>query len=221
MAISENFRKLHSMDIICCCFLWSLSCVWLFATPWTVACQTPLSMEILQARILEWVATSFSKGSSPPRYQSLVSCIGRWQFQDGRSKGMGTEWDQEVVGKVDAYNLMVPRSLCSACCCLIVQSCLTLCNPMGCDLPSSSCPWDFPGKNTGVGCHFLLQGIFLTQEFNPHLCISCITGEFFTTELLGSPLVLGYHLSNHNKLQIPIMQRIIKNSNIYLRSNFC
>lgn len=25
----------------------------------------------------------------------------RWQFQDGRSKGMGTEWDQEVVGKVD------------------------------------------------------------------------------------------------------------------------
>ena len=28
------------------------------------------------------------------------------------------------------------------------------------------CPWDFPGKNTGVGCHFLLQGIFLTQGFN-------------------------------------------------------
>ena len=30
------------------------------------------------------------------------------------------------------------------------------------------CPWDFPGKNTGVGCHFLLQGIFLTQGLNPH-----------------------------------------------------
>ena len=28
-------------------------------------------------------------------------------------------------------------------------------------------PWDFLGKNTGVGCHFLLQGIFLTQELNP------------------------------------------------------
>ena len=28
------------------------------------------------------------------------------------------------------------------------------------------CPWDFPGKNTGVGCHFLLQGIFLTQDWN-------------------------------------------------------
>ena len=33
-------------------------------TPWTVACQAPLSMGILQARILEWVAVSFSRGSS-------------------------------------------------------------------------------------------------------------------------------------------------------------
>ena len=31
------------------------------------------------------------------------------------------------------------------------------------------CPWDSPGKNTRVGCHFLLQGIFLTQESNPGL----------------------------------------------------
>ena len=31
------------------------------------------------------------------------------------------------------------------------------------------CPWDSPGKNTGVGCHFLLQGIFLTQGLNLHL----------------------------------------------------
>ena len=31
------------------------------------------------------------------------------------------------------------------------------------------CPWASPGKNTGVGCHFLLQGIFLTQGLNPYL----------------------------------------------------
>ena len=31
------------------------------------------------------------------------------------------------------------------------------------------CPWNFPGKNTGVGCHALLQGIFPTQGSNPHL----------------------------------------------------
>ena len=29
------------------------------------------------------------------------------------------------------------------------------------------CPWDFPDKNTGVGCHFLLQGIFMIQRSNP------------------------------------------------------
>ena len=33
----------------------------------------------------------------------------------------------------------------------------------------AACPWDVPGKNTGVGCHFLLQGIFPTQGLNPRL----------------------------------------------------
>ena len=33
----------------------------------------------------------------------------------------------------------------------------------------ASLPWDFPGKETGVGCHFLLQGIFSTQRSNLHL----------------------------------------------------
>ena len=45
----------------------SLSHVRLFATPWTVACQAPLSMGIFQAIILEWVAMPSSRGSSPPR----------------------------------------------------------------------------------------------------------------------------------------------------------
>ena len=35
--------------------------------------------------------------------------------------------------------------------------------------PRLLCPWDSPGKNTGVGCHFLLQGIFPTQILNPSL----------------------------------------------------
>ena len=45
----------------------------------------------------------------------------------------------------------------------------TLCDPMHCSLPGSSVHGIFPGKNTGVGCHFLLQGIFQTQESNPGL----------------------------------------------------
>ena len=41
-----------------------LSGVQLFVTPWTIACQAPLSMGILQTRILEWVVMPSSKGSS-------------------------------------------------------------------------------------------------------------------------------------------------------------
>ena len=55
----------------------ALSHVQLFTTPWTVAHQVPLSMGILQARILEWVAISSSRGSSPPRDQTYVSCVDR------------------------------------------------------------------------------------------------------------------------------------------------
>ena len=48
-------------------------------------------------------------------------------------------------------------------------SCLTVCHPMDCSLPGFLCPGDSPGKNTGVGCHSLLQWIFPTQGSN--LCL--------------------------------------------------
>ena len=48
-------------------------------------------------------------------------------------------------------------------------SCLILCNPMDCSWPGFSIHGDSPGKNTGVSCHALLQGIFPTQESNPSL----------------------------------------------------
>ena len=41
--------------------------------------------------------------------------------------------------------------------------------PHGLQLTRLLHPWDFPSKNTGVGCHFLLQEIFLTQRLNPGL----------------------------------------------------
>ena len=43
-------------------------------------------------------------------------------------------------------------------------SCVQLCDSMDC-----LHPWNFPGQSTGVGCHFLLQGIFLTWGSNPGL----------------------------------------------------
>ena len=49
----------------------------------------------------------------------------------------------------------------------VVKMCLILCNPMDYSLPVSSAHvWDFPGRNTGVGCHFLLQAIFLAKGSN-------------------------------------------------------
>ena len=53
--------------------------------------------------------------------------------------------------------------------CLVTQSCPTLWNLMDCSPLGSSVHGDSPGKNIGVGCHALLQGIFPTQGSNPHL----------------------------------------------------
>ena len=55
------------------------------------------------------------------------------------------------------------------CICFVAQSCATLCNPMDCRLPGSSVHGDSPGKNTEVGCHALLQGIFPILGLNPGL----------------------------------------------------
>ena len=52
---------------------------------------------------------------------------------------------------------------------LIVQSCLTVLQPHGLQPTRLLCLWDFPGKSTGVSCHFFHQGIFSTQGLNPHL----------------------------------------------------
>ena len=54
--------------------------------------------------------------------------------------------------------------------------------PPGLQPTSLLCPWNFPRKNTGVDCHFQLQGILLTQGLNLHLPISRTADGFFSTE---------------------------------------
>ena len=53
-------------------------------------------------------------------------------------------------------------------CAKSLQLCPTLCDPVNV-ATRILCPWDSPGKNTGVGCHALLQWIFLTEGWNLHL----------------------------------------------------
>ena len=68
-----ELNQKYLMSVLCCAVL-SHSIMSDSATPWTVACQAPLSMGILQARILKWVAMPSSRGSSQPRDWTHVSC---------------------------------------------------------------------------------------------------------------------------------------------------
>ena len=70
------------------------------------------------------------------------------------------------------------------------RSVVSDCDPMDCSPPGSSVPGDSPGKNTGVGCHALLQGIFPTQGSNPDL-LNC--GQFlYHLSHQGSPKMLEW-----------------------------
>ena len=77
----------------------------------------------------------------------------------------------------------------------LLQSCQTLWDPMDCSPPGSSVCGDSPGKNTAVGCHALLQGIFLTQGLN--LCLVCLLDwQAGSLPLVppGKPGLSWYHL---------------------------
>ena len=81
-------------------------------------------------------------------------------------------WHHQLDGHVRAKSL---------------QSCPTLHDPM---TARPLCPWDSPGKNTGVGCHALLQGSFLAQESNQGLLhcrwiLYCLNHQ-------GSPRILEW-----------------------------
>ena len=105
---------------------------------------------ITQTRILEWVAISFSRGFSGPREWTQrprdwiqVSCIVDRFFTVWATK------ETLLVIKVK------PRS-----------HIRLVATPWAIGYQAPLGPWDFPGKSTGVGCHFLLQGIFPTQRLN-------------------------------------------------------
>ena len=76
-------------------------------------------------------------------------------------------------GLTDFGTIVFPRKrvkLNMLCCCfLVAQSCPRLLGPHGLKPTRLLCPWDFSGKNTGVGSRSLLQGIFPTQGLNPCL----------------------------------------------------
>ena len=96
------------------------------------------------------------------------------------------------------------------CCYLVTKLCSILLEPYRLQPTRLLCPWNFPVKNTGVDCHFLLPGIFLTQGLNR---VSALAGGFFTAEFLESTqyiftqhyntfkkLLLSFHYQRRGKL---------------------
>ena len=73
----------------------------------------------------------------------------------------------------------------NSCCCLISQSHPTVLRPHGLEPTRILCSWDFPGKNTGAGCHFLLQGNLPSPGMEP--ASPALAGGFCTTEAPGKP----------------------------------
>ena len=78
---------------------------------------------------------------------------------------------------------------------LDIQPCLMFCNPKDCSLPASSVHGTFPGKNTGVGCHVLIQGILPTQGSNPCLL------RLLRWQVGSLPLDLGIPRRKHSQYQ--------------------
>ena len=69
------------------------------------------------------------------------------------------------------------------------------------------CPRDFPSKNTGVDCHFLLQGIFLIQESNPRLPASpALQMDSLPAELPGKPWNINYSAVKRNTFELVLMR---------------
>ena len=63
-----------------------------------------------------------------------------------------------IYCQIASHVILVCAAITKAVLCLVAQLCLTLCNLMDCSPPGSSVHGESPGKNTGVGCHALLQG---------------------------------------------------------------
>ena len=76
---------------------------------------------------------------------------------------------------------------------IVIPSCLTLCDPMDCMQSATLlCPGCFPGKNSGVGCHFLLQGIFPAQGLNLPLLHWQV--DSLLSKPTGKPSILAWEI---------------------------
>ena len=135
------------------------------ATPWIVAYQAPLSMGSFRQENPMSSAISFYRASSQHRDPTCVSCIGRQILGHWFTWVVRSSSDPVVVQSLSCVRLFS--------------------NAIDCSPPISFVLGISQARNTGVGCHFLLQGIFP----NPGL-------ESMAPELAGDSLPL-HHQGRH------------------------
>ena len=102
--------------------------------------------------------------------------------------------------------------LCCPVLCLVAQLYPTPCDPMGCSLPGSSVHGDSPGKNTGTGCHALLQGIFPAQGLNPGLPLH--RQSLYHLSHKG-----GSHINDYTEQNPPITYEPVLDGNVQTHSS--
>ena len=105
-----------------------------------------------------------SNSSRDASYSANELCV--WEL--AKVWKLGMRWWQlylTIVATVGMGNFLTKmrKWMCACMNAQLLQLCLTLCNPMDCSLPGSSCPWDL-GRNT---CHALLKGIFPPRDWIP------------------------------------------------------
>ena len=82
-------------------------------------------------------------------------------------------WEQALILCLLHTTIYIGYNTYDAAAAKSLQSCPTLCNPIDGSPPGSPCPWDSPGKNTGVGCHFLLHCMKVKSK--SEVAQSCLT----------------------------------------------
>ena len=103
----------------------------------------------------------------------------------GKNTGVGCHFLLQCMAKSRFVVTLFPLGM--LCCALVTQSCPTLCDPTDCSPLGSSVHGISPGKNTGVGCHFLLQCMKVKSESESEVTQSCLTlSDPMDCSLLGS-----------------------------------
>ena len=166
------------------CMLRCFSPVQLFATLWSVACQAPLSIGFSRQEYWSGLPCPPSGNLLHPRIKnvSLMSPALAGVFFTTSTKA---RQKLLIIRKKIIYIYYITQKG-GGCFSRLVMS-DSFATPW--TIAHQASLWDFPKKNTGMGCHFLLHGLFPTPGTEPTSL--ALAGGFFTTEPPGKPLHKG------------------------------